>query len=290
MSSDGSTTPSESGVAETGDVAENVDLVEIAELAVTIAEGAGRILLEERPDSLEVDTKSTATDVVTEMDARAERWIVEQILAARPDDGILGEEDGEHKGSSGVRWVIDPLDGTVNYLYRIPIWAVSIGVEIAGEVKVGVVRVPALDETYQGIAGQGAWLGRERADAARLGVSGATDLAQSLIGTGFGYSASRRAVQARVLLHVITEVRDIRRPGAAAIDLCWVARGLLDGYYERGLKPWDLAAGGLIAREAGAVVSGLHGMPASEALTVASSPAIHGSLVRLLQEQGADSD
>lgn len=238
---------------------------------------------DERPAVLDVSTKSTATDVVTEMDHRSEQWIVERILEVRPNDAILGEEGGERSGSSGVRWVIDPLDGTVNYLYGLPGWAVSVGVEHDGVTLAGAVAIPMLDQVYSASRGGGAWC-----DGRRLQCSSASELDAALIGTGFGYAAQRRIAQGEVLAGVIGRVRDIRRAGAAAVDLCWVAAGLLDGYYERGLQPWDLSAGQLIVEEAGGVVSGLRGVEASAAMVVAAGPALHGPLTAMLEELTAD--
>lgn len=278
----------------------------LLDLAVAAAHAAGR-LLEARPDrALTVDTKSTATDVVTEMDTAAERLIVETLLTARPDDGMLGEEGGRRPGRSGVRWVVDPIDGTVNYLYGIPQYAVSIAVELvspgpaaqhtgaghtgaghtgAGEVVAGVVHQPATGATYTAVRGEGAFR-----DGRRLSVSGQGDLGQALVATGFGYAAGRRARQAEVLRAVLPRVRDIRRFGSAALDLCLVASGQVDGYYERGLQPWDLAAGALVAREAGARVEGLHGGPPGERLVLAAGPALFAALHDLLAPLGPDRD
>lgn len=268
----------------------------LLDLAVGAAHAAGR-LLEARPDrALTVDTKSTATDVVTEMDTAAERLVVETLLTARPDDGLLGEEGGGRPGRSGVRWVVDPIDGTVNYLYGIPQYAVSIAAELVppgpaaahtgvGEVVAGVVHQPATGATYTAVRGEGAFQ-----DGRRLSVSGQEDLGQALVATGFGYAADRRARQAEVLRAVLPRVRDIRRLGSAALDLCLVASGQVDGYYERGLQPWDLAAGGLVAREAGARVEGLHGAPPGERLVLAAGPRLFAALHDLLAPLGPDRD
>ncbi|WP_055474206.1 inositol monophosphatase family protein, partial [Streptomyces pathocidini] len=227
---------------------------ELLALALEAARRAGALLRDNRPADLGVAaTKTSAIDVVTEMDLASEKLITGFLAEERPDDGFLGEEGASSEGSSGVRWVIDPIDGTVNYLYGLPAWAVSIAAEVDGEAVVGVVEVPSRGETFRAVRGGGAYLGDRR-----LAVRPAPPLEQALIGTGFGYLTERRAAQAEVLRTLLPRVRDIRRGGSAAIDLCDVACGRLDGYYERGLNPWDYAAGALIAREAGAQTGG-HG-------------------------------
>jgi myo-inositol-1(or 4)-monophosphatase len=259
-------------------------------LAVTIATGAGRLLLD-RPDDLEVQTKSTATDVVTLMDQSAEAFIVNELGIHRPNDAILGEEGANQAGSSGLQWVIDPLDGTVNYLHKVPLWCVSIGLieESTGQALAGVVYVPVMDQMYISSRGLGSWV-IDRGTRRELKVSDCTELSQALMGTGFGYSSTRRASQARVLQEVLPKVADIRRLGSCAIDLCLVADGVLDGYYERGVNAWDHAAGELIAREAGAISSGLFGNPIGNDMIVVANPAIHGDLVAILEANQADRD
>src|SRR4051794_3797466 len=197
----------------------------------------------------QVDTKTTGTDMVTEMDRASEALIEARLLGARPDDGILGEEGADRAGTSGVRWVVDPLDGTTNYLYGFPGFNVSIGAEVDGEAVVGAVVDVVRGELFSAARGRGA-----TRDGRPIQASGAARLGHALVGTGFSYEPDRRRKQAEVLVKVLPEVRDVRRQGAAALDLCSVACGRLDGYYEKGLAPWDLAAGGVIAREAGAVV------------------------------------
>ena len=247
------------------------------------------MLRDERADDLAVTTKTTPTDVVTVMDRRAERLIVESLLAVRPGDGVLGEEGGERPGSSGVRWVVDPIDGTVNYLYRFPYWAVSIAAESGGEAVAGAVHAPLTGETFSAVRGGGAWLGPV-GTGQRLRCTSGVPLSQALVATGFGYDARRRARQAEVAAAVLPRVRDIRRAGTASLDLCAVASGRVDGYWERGLQPWDLAAGGLVAREAGAVVAGLDGRPAGEDLVLAAGPELFGPLHDLLAGERADRD
>ncbi|MEV7611431.1 inositol monophosphatase family protein [Streptomyces sp. NPDC089799] len=256
---------------------------ELLELALEAARRAGELLRDGRPADLSVAaTKTSAVDVVTEMDVAAEKLITGFLAERRPRDGLLGEEGSDSEGTSGVRWVVDPLDGTVNYLYGLPSWAVSIAAEYRGETVVGVVYAPMRGETYHAVRGGGAWL-----DGVRLSCRAAAPLDQALIATGFGYLQERRVRQAEVAARVIPLVRDIRRGGSAAIDLCDVACGRVDGYYERGLNPWDLAAGELIAREAGAVTGGRPGEAASGGLAIAATPAVFASLQPLLDEAGA---
>lgn len=249
---------------------ELLDMHPLASLAWQAATGAGALLSNERPTALDVTTKSTTTDVVTEMDRRSEQHIVDLITAARPTDAILGEEGGARPGSSGVRWVVDPLDATVNYLYRIPLWGVSVAAEVDGITAVGVVVLPALGESYLAMRDRGSWriCGTE---IAANHVSACTELPQALVATGFGYAPQQRALQAHVARAVLPQVRDIRRTGCAVIDFCWLAAGRLDAYYERGLNAWDMAAGALIAQEAGATVTGTDG---ADPCMVAAVPAI----------------
>jgi len=286
MPDDASVTPVDGRIGSLGDT--SVDKGELLTIAVRLAEEAGAMVRGRRDAVARMSvaaTKSTPTDVVTESDTAAEALIRAGLGESRPDDGVLGEEDGATSGTSGVVWVVDPIDGTVNYLYGIPHYAVSIAAQYAGTVVAGAVHNPMSGETFTATRGGGAFLGD-----GRLSASGATTLAEALVGTGFGYDSRRRALQARVLLEVAPIVRDIRRFGVASLDLCAVAAGRIDAYYERGLKPWDLAAGGLIAEEAGAVVSGLSGQPAGEAMTVAATRGVHGSLVALLERLHAAVD
>ena len=259
------------------------DLEQLLLLATELARRAGDLLLNERLDDLGVGTKTTPTDVVTVMDTAAERLIVDGLRQARPGDGVLAEEGAAEESQTGVRWVIDPVDGTVNYLYGIPDWAVSIAAEVDGEMAVGVVHDPSKALLYAAIKGRGA-----RCNGRPLQPSTRTDLAQALVGTGFGYAAERRAAQSRILTTVLPRVRDIRRIGAAALDLCSVAAGRLDAFYERGLNPWDLAAGGLIAEESGVQLGGLQGRPAGPDLVIAAPPALFEPLHDLLVGLGAD--
>jgi myo-inositol-1(or 4)-monophosphatase len=250
-------------------------------LARAAAAEAGKLLVDGRPAHLGVaQTKSSPTDVVTEMDTAAERAIRAAILAVRPRDGFLGEEGGSAPGESGVRWVVDPIDGTVNYLYGLPAWAVSIGAELDGQTVAGVVLAPQLGEEYTAVRGGGSWL-----NGWRLALRPSEGLDRALVATGFGYRAERRAGQGRVVGALLPAVRDIRRGGSAALDLCALAAGRLDGYFERGTHSWDRSAGTLAATEAGAVVEGFHGAPASEEMVIAASPELfpdlHGALLAL---------
>ena len=241
------------------------------------ARRAADFLVGERPADLVVESKSSQTDAVSQMDRGAELRIIETITEAFPDDAILGEEGGGRTGTSGVRWVIDPLDGTVNYLSRLPNWAVSIGVEVGGVVEVGVVSAPALGEAYLGIRGAGAWriVGTE---AEPIAASRASTLGLALVATGYSYDAQRRAQQARQAARLIGSIRDLRRLGAASVDLCWTACGRLDGYYESGLHPWDIAAGALIAREAGCVVRSVEGEDEYRGTLLAAAPGVASAL------------
>lgn len=259
------------------------DLDQILDLALRSARSAGQLLLDGRPATLVHDTKSSPTDVVTQMDRASEELLVGMLLTERPRDGVLGEEGGERSGTSGLRWILDPVDGTTNYVYSLPQWAVSVAAEWQGDIVVGVVEAPALGRRYWASKDRGAWeestvagFGHEK--PRRLHVTEPPSLAQSLVSTGFGYASEQRARQAEDLRSLAPLVRDIRRMGAAAIDLAWVAAGHVDAYFESGLKEWDLAAGGLIAREAGAVVEGLHGAPASGDFAIAAAPAIFTAL------------
>ena len=254
-------------------VTTDVDVDELLGLATTIALEAGALLAERLRTAAElVETKSTITDMVTQVDRDSEALLVGRILAERPDDAVLGEEGGERAGTSGVRWVLDPLDGTTNYLYGYPAFAVSIAVEVDGEPCVGVVHDAARDETFAAALGRGATVGGRPAT-----VSDKTDLATALIGTGFSYSRDDRARQAETLTRVLPLVRDVRRAGAAALDLCWVGCGRLDGFYERGLQPWDLAAGSVIVREAGGRTTRL-----DDGTVVAAGPGLFDPLVSLV--------
>ena len=256
----------------------------LADLAWRAAHEAATFLHTQRPDDLSVETKSTATDVVTLMDKSAEHLLMERLLGERPGDGLLGEEGANRTGTTGIRWIVDPLDGTVNYLYRIPLWGVSVAAEDSqiGGVVVGVIVVPELDEAVIGVLGHGAW--RIKADLGeRIRVSDCSQLDQAMIGTGFGYAPDMRARQGRALAQLIPAIRDIRRTGSAVVDFTWLARGLTDGYYERGLAEWDMAAGMLIAQEAGALIRHM-----DNNTFVASVPGIVDELLSVIQSTDLD--
>jgi fructose-1,6-bisphosphatase/inositol monophosphatase family enzyme len=271
-------------------------------IAVAAAAEAGRLLAswrgDERPEV--VQTKSSPTDIVTEMDRRSEALITSRIRAHRPGDAVLGEEGGQTAGGQAgqgssdarpgrVRWIVDPLDGTVNYLYGLHDWSVSIAAEVDGIVLAGVVEVPRHGETFTAVAGQGAWLHRGDAKLA-LHCSAGVPLRQALVGTGFGYDAGRRQVQGEVVAALLPYVRDIRRGGSASVDLCSVAVGRLDAFFERGLNYWDWAAGGLIAREAGATLGGLAGRTESTSMAVAAGPGLYQQLDEFLTRLNPERD
>jgi myo-inositol-1(or 4)-monophosphatase len=254
---------------------------ELLDLAVAAGTAAGELLLGAlHVTRATVATKSTATDMVTEMDHASEALLREHLLGARPDDGFLGEEGGESPGTSGIRWVVDPLDGTTNYLYAFPGFNVSIAAEDEHGAIVAVVFDPLQGDLFTAARGGGA---KRSGAPIACAPKEATDLGTALCATGFAYDPARRERQANVLATVIPRVRDIRRMGAAAVDLCSVACRRVDAYWERGLGPWDLAAGSLVAREAGARVGG----DAELGFTLAAPPGLFGALHDLLVEAGA---
>lgn len=255
----------------------NTDLLDIATRA---AAASAQFLVEGWTDRAVVSTKSSGTDVVTQMDRGSEALLVQAILEQRPDDAVIGEEGGQREGSTNVTWVIDPLDGTVNYLYGLPVWAVSVGVLVDGVPAVGVVNAPGLRSVWRGVAGDLAEL-----NGRAIRGSACHSLDQALVATGFGYRAQVRAEQGQVVAGLLPRVRDIRRAGAAAVDLCWVAQGVLDAYFERGTHIWDRAAAMAICDAAGVRVGGLSG-PASDTMTVAANPDLYDPLCGLLAEMG----
>ncbi|NYH50614.1 myo-inositol-1(or 4)-monophosphatase [Nocardiopsis arvandica] len=265
------------------------DRESLRDLAVRVATEAGELAREGQAGITVLDTKSSPTDVVTKMDQATEDLIRTRLLAERPGDAVLGEEGGEEagdgSGTSGVRWVVDPIDGTVNYLYGHHDWAVSIAAEVDGVVVAAAVNVPRRGEMYEAVLGGGA-----RLNGRTLQAPPAVPLEQALVATGFGYRSERRVHQARVLLEVIPRIRDIRRGGSAAVDLVGLASGRVNAYYERGLHVWDWAAPGLVAGEAGLRVGGLHGEPPGEDLVIAGRPELYEALQELLEPLGADTD
>jgi myo-inositol-1(or 4)-monophosphatase len=252
---------------------------ELLELAVAAAHRAGALLLERfAGEPTGVRTKSTATDLVSDADTAAERAIVETIGAARPDDGWIAEEGTSAVSSTGLTWVADPLDATVNYLFRIPVWCVSIAAEDGSGAVAGVVFDPNRDETFTATRGGGAFL-----NGKAIRVSNRADLATALIATGFEYDRELRSFQAGVVAEVIPAVRDIRRAGSAALDLASVACGRVDGYYESSTERWDKAAGSLLVEEAGGLVSELTNPTGESPGVVAAGPGIHAALDALVR-------
>jgi myo-inositol-1(or 4)-monophosphatase len=267
----------------------SIATADLLSVARAVALDAGELVLAARRGVVEVaDRKSSSVDIVTQVDRDAETLIRGRLAELRPLDGFFGEESGGATGSSGLTWVVDPIDGTVNYLYGIPHYAVSIAV-VEGEpdpqtwhALAGVVVNPASGELFSATAGGGAHLG-ERA----LRVNPPADLSQALIATGFAYSAQTRAEQGAAVARLLSQVRDIRRMGTASLDLCAVATGRVDAYFERTLSPWDHAAGALIATEAGAVVTGVPGAKADHRFLLAARPDLSTQFAVLLSEVGA---
>jgi myo-inositol-1(or 4)-monophosphatase len=262
------------------------DPAELLALAVDVAREAAAVVAQGRATAADhVDVKSSPVDVVTAVDRASEKLIVDRLLAARPDDGLLGEEGADRAGASGVRWVVDPIDGTVNFLYDLPAYAVSIAAEVDGEVRAGVVLNAATGELFTATAGGGAHLSSPaRPEPVRLAGSRPVSLEQTLVGTGFGYRVEQRRAQGQVVAELLPRVRDIRRYGSSALDLCSVAAGRIDAYYELDLNYWDHAAGALVAAEAGVVVTGLAGRPFAQPMAVAAAPSIAGPFLELLEE------
>ncbi len=260
----------------------------LLERALVAARAGAALAARRRADGpAAIGTKSTHTDLVTAADREVEALIAGLLLDGRPAERMLGEEGGEsdpgHRAIGGVRWVVDPIDGTVNFVYGLPHFAVSVAAEVDGQVVAGVVINAATGEEWTATLGGGAWR-----EGRRLTGPDVASLDSALVATGFGYASQRRSYQAQVLTGVLPRVRDIRRLGAAALDLCWLAEGRFDAYFEKGLAPWDRAAGGLIATEAGLLVTGLRGAAPGSAMVVAAPPAIHKALHDLLVELDAD--
>jgi myo-inositol-1(or 4)-monophosphatase len=243
-------------------------------VAVEAARAAGTILLDHYERGVrEVATKSTPTDLVSEADLEAERAIREVLAARRPSDAILGEEGDELAGSTGLRWVVDPLDGTVNYLFGIPQWCVS----VACEGQAGVIFDPLRDELFSVRAGEGAFM-----DGIELRGSRRDDLGTAMVSTGFGYDARVRAAQAEVVARLLPQVRDIRRLGSAALDLAWLAAGRYDAYYEYGLNAWDWAAGEMLCTAAGLQVRHLDPLPGTGAGLLVAAPGLIDALTAIV--------
>ncbi len=235
-----------------------------------------------RERALEISVKSAPNDYVSDVDRLAEATIAERLAAARPHDGLLAEEGSAHTGDSGVRWIVDPLDGTMNYVYGYPAYCSSVAAEVDGEVAVAAVSETPTGSVFWAVRGGGAWR-----DDRRLAVRHQTDLGRALVGTGFSYDARQRARQGAVMAHLLDKIADIRRGGAAALDLCRLAAAQLDAYFELDLSPWDYAAGRLIAQEAGAEVLELPAAHGKGPAVVGAAPELLPSFVTLLREAGA---
>jgi len=258
------------------------DLRELLVLASDLALQAARIHREGLRSALSVETKSSPTDLVSQIDKEAERLIVERLRAERPDDALLAEEGSLMTGTSGVRWVIDPLDGTTNYIYGYPAYAASLAVEIDGEARVGVVLDSSSGRLYRAVAGHGAVC-----DDRPIHAREQTDLSRALVATGFSYDAGQRERQGAAVAAVLGRIRDIRRGGTAALDLCHIAAGEVDAYWELDLSPWDYAAGALIAREAGAAVELPRAAHGRGPAVVAAHPTLLPAFLELLRGAGA---
>lgn len=264
-----------------------VDTVALRAFAEELARAAGGLALDGRRrlgvgTPIHHDTKSSATDPVTEFDRAAEELLVREIRLRRPADSIVGEEGADHDGTSEVVWQLDPIDGTVNFVYDLPAWCTSVGADDAeGNGLAAAVYVPVTGELYSAARGAGATL-----NGIPLSVSTVSSLDEALIATGFSYRADRRARQGVRLQHLLPIVRDVRRSGSAAVDLCRVAAGRVDGYFEDHLNSWDLAAGLLIATEAGAIASDFGGSRATPSNVVVAGPGIHAVLLAALSRAG----
>ena len=259
---------------------------QLLQVATTLAKQAGDMALAGRKAGLHnVQTKSTATDMVTEFDRASEVLIVEGIRAARPEDAIVGEEGASVSGTSGITWYIDPIDGTTNFLYDLPAWAVSIGAEDSSGPLAGVVYIPALGEMFTATRGGGAFL-----NGVPIQSNTIADVSQALVCTGFSYSADQRTIQAQRVSRFIHQIRDIRRAGAAAIDLCFVACGRIDAYFEENLHQWDISAGILIAHEAGCRSGDFSGHTPRPAEILTTAPAIFDQLSQLIMAASAKTE
>lgn len=248
-----------------------------------LARGAAEVVRVGVRSDLDVSAKSSATDLVTDVDQATERWLIEELARRRPDDGVLGEEGGGRSGTSAVRWLLDPIDGTVNFVLGLPHYAVSVAAEVDGVVVAGAVCNPISHELFHARAGAGAYLGDRR-------LSGPRDvpLARAVVGTGFAYDAALRTRQIAAVAPMLGRIADLRRLGAASLELSFLAAGRLDAYFEAGLNAWDHAAGALIAREAGCRLTGPQGGAPSGRLVAAAGPALAPAFFALLEEVGAD--
>lgn len=255
---------------------------ELLELALaTAAEAAALVSAGRATAGDDVDTKTSVVDVVTAVDKASEALVVDRLLGARPDDGVLGEEGASRTGTSGVRWVIDPIDGTVNFLYGLGSYAVCIAAEVDGVTEVGVVVDVPTGETFAAVRGGGAWSTRDGVRTA-LRCSSPPSLQLTLLATGFAYDRGIRTRQGEVLARVLPEVRDIRRWGSAAVEICLAAAGRVDAFYQLDLKPWDHAAADLIATEAGLQVAVTTGHGLGDPLVTAVPPSVATEVLDLV--------
>ena len=255
----------------------------LEKLAAEASEVAASLLRTEAGSQLQISAKSSRTDLVTDMDVACEAAIVDFLTSHRPYDAVMGEEGTGRDGTSGVRWIIDPIDGTVNFVYGHVGFGVSVAAEADGQIVAGAVVDPVLGETFTAHRGGGA-----RLNGRPTHVRPDGDPALALVATGFSYAHERRPRQAEVLGELLPHIGDIRRVGGAAVDLCTVACGRVDAFFEVGLNPWDYAAGALIAEEAGAIVQDLNGGPPSREFVFAASPSVADALLLLLQSAEAD--
>ncbi len=247
--------------------------IEVLNLAESIALKAGSLLVN-RPSKFDLDEKSGVFDFATQMDHESEKLIVSEILAVRPDDGLIGEEGANRESKSGVTWVIDPIDGTVNYLYDIPGWCISIAAKDKDGGLAGVVYSPATQSLWKAHRGGGAFL-----NGNLIKCNDPVALNRALVGSGFAYDLEKRKIQAALIARLLPEIRDLRRLGACAVDICHVASGSLDAYFEAGVNEWDYAAAGLIATEAGAMISIDKGIWNGEKnMVIVAGPALHPAL------------
>jgi myo-inositol-1(or 4)-monophosphatase len=252
---------------------------ELLELAVSLARDAGALLLERFEGGRErsLASKSSPTDLVSEADLASERLIRERLAQARPADAFLGEEGGGRDGSSGLTWVVDPLDGTVNFLFSIPQWCVSVAIQDDDGPLAGAIFDPCRDELFSATRD-----GHPMLNGKPIKASDRAELASAMVATGLAYEAYVRAAQAEVLVRVVPRVRDIRRFGSAALDLAWTAAGRYDAYFERSVKPWDIAAGTLLCERAGLTVLELPPHPDLPYGVLAAAPAIAQPLFELV--------
>lgn len=257
----------------------SLDLDHALNVAIRAAEEAARIQRHHLGGDLEIDTKSSVTDLVTQVDRACETRIRDILLDAFPDHVVLGEEQGQ-EGDARFRWIVDPLDGTLNYAHGFPFFCVSIALEVDGEIELGVVLDTPRDVLFQAVRGRGA-----SANGRPISVTTETEPIRAMVATGFAYVEGTQHQNLEVFARVLPKFRAIRRPGAAALDLCYVAAGHIDGFWELKLSPWDVAAGWLIVQEAGGTVTGGDGAPyrLGQRVIVASNGHLHGRLIDLLE-------